>query len=175
MGPSVMGMLAAVAYALILPPILRLWKRPAPRWLLAPLVPMCFLLGGLWITSQFVAIAYSGINSYLSLYGGTVSLKILERPTFNGAGWSFGNPSWPLMYENYFSWRSGRILVDVPLGALLWLLLVPTLALALRARHLDPKRCKRCEYDLTGNVSGVCPECGTAVERSESPPIESRA
>ncbi len=24
--------------------------------------------------------------------------------------------------------------------------------------------CRKCSYDLTGNVSGVCPECGTAVE-----------
>jgi len=23
--------------------------------------------------------------------------------------------------------------------------------------------CQRCGYDLTGNVSGVCPECGTGV------------
>ena len=25
--------------------------------------------------------------------------------------------------------------------------------------------CCRCQYDLTGNTSGVCPECGTAVVR----------
>ena len=24
-------------------------------------------------------------------------------------------------------------------------------------------RCKQCGYNLTGNVSGVCPECGTEV------------
>ena len=23
--------------------------------------------------------------------------------------------------------------------------------------------CKKCDYDLTGNVSGVCPECGTPI------------
>jgi hypothetical protein len=26
-------------------------------------------------------------------------------------------------------------------------------------------RCARCAYDLTANVSGICPECGTAVVR----------
>ena len=26
-------------------------------------------------------------------------------------------------------------------------------------------RCSQCLYDLTGNVSGVCPECGTTTER----------
>ena len=27
--------------------------------------------------------------------------------------------------------------------------------------------CQNCGYDLTGNVSGRCPECGTAVERED--------
>ncbi len=30
------------------------------------------------------------------------------------------------------------------------------------ARHRRG-RCRKCGYDLTGNVSGVCPECGAAV------------
>jgi hypothetical protein len=25
--------------------------------------------------------------------------------------------------------------------------------------------CKRCGYSLTGNVSGVCPECGTVIAK----------
>jgi len=31
-------------------------------------------------------------------------------------------------------------------------------------RKMDPSRCSTCDYDLTDNVSGVCPECGTAIE-----------
>jgi len=27
--------------------------------------------------------------------------------------------------------------------------------------------CRTCDYDLTGNVSGVCPECGTPVVRGD--------
>ncbi len=37
---------------------------------------------------------------------------------------------------------------------------------ALRARdrrRVPPGHCRRCGYDLTGNKSGVCPECGAAV------------
>ena len=40
-------------------------------------------------------------------------------------------------------------------SAVLWLL-VP--------RPIPPGHCQKCGYDLTGNVSGRCPECGTAIE-----------
>ena len=29
-------------------------------------------------------------------------------------------------------------------------------------------RCGQCGYDLRGNVSGCCPECGTAIPRKET-------
>jgi hypothetical protein len=32
-------------------------------------------------------------------------------------------------------------------------------------RRYPPGHCRRCGYDLTRNVSGVCPECGTVVRR----------
>jgi hypothetical protein len=52
----------------------------------------------------------------------------------------------------------------------LWALLVPPLTLPLvrlialwmHRRRCGAGRCTACGYDLTGNVSGVCPECGTA-------------
>ena len=30
-------------------------------------------------------------------------------------------------------------------------------------RVLNPMLCKSCGYDLTGNVSGICPECGRPI------------
>ncbi|MCH8243527.1 MAG: hypothetical protein IH897_13095 [Planctomycetes bacterium] len=51
-----------------------------------------------------------------------------------------------------------------------WLLVVavgfPTAILWWRDRRLKAGFCKVCKYDLTGNVSGTCPECGTAVGRA---------
>ncbi len=32
-----------------------------------------------------------------------------------------------------------------------------------RWRRREPGVCGKCGYDLTGNVSGVCPECGTEI------------
>ena len=31
-----------------------------------------------------------------------------------------------------------------------------------KARGKDTRSCRRCDYNLTGNISGTCPECGTA-------------
>ena len=32
-----------------------------------------------------------------------------------------------------------------------------------KQRPTVPGICRRCAYDLTGNASGICPECGTLV------------
>lgn len=53
----------------------------------------------------------------------------------------------------------------------LWIPLVPPLLLILALRRQNlPGSCRRCGYDLTGNVSGRCPECGTAVTESGRQP-----
>jgi len=56
----------------------------------------------------------------------------------------------------------------VPNGKLpLWipflLALSTLLAVLSPAPRTDHDRCSECDYDLTGNVSGVCPECGTSI------------
>ena len=43
-------------------------------------------------------------------------------------------------------------------GWLLW-------RVAIRQLCMEPGVCQNCTYDLTGNVSGVCPECGTKIEQ----------
>ena len=37
-------------------------------------------------------------------------------------------------------------------------------------RRPRPGRCPDCDYDLTGNVSGICPECGTLVPPNQAIP-----
>ncbi len=173
-GPRALGVLAGVAYALILPPILRRWKRPAPRWLLATLVPMCVLLAALWMTSHIVTIAYYGSDIHLRLADGIVSMNIQDHRPYLNLGWGQGwvvqrrLPVSFINFQGYFSWRGGRIMANLPLGAMLVVLPVPTIVLVRRARQLGPNQCKRCSYDLTGNVSGVCPECGTKCQNVET-------
>ncbi len=42
--------------------------------------------------------------------------------------------------------------------------------LALRWKKSDDgSYCLKCDYNLTGNVSGICPECGEALDLSHIP------
>lgn len=38
----------------------------------------------------------------------------------------------------------------------------------LRRQEQSDLACPKCGYDLTGNVSGICPECGAAVIRADA-------
>lgn len=37
-------------------------------------------------------------------------------------------------------------------------------------RILDPMLCRACSYNLTGNVSGICPECGRPLDPDQRIP-----
>ena len=60
---------------------------------------------------------------------------------------------------------TSRALV-VPYWSVLAVPLVIWLAAWGTRRRFGAGRCATCGYDLTGNVSGICPECGTAVPRT---------
>jgi|GEM_PF-2856401 len=53
--------------------------------------------------------------------------------------------------------------IQIPLIVATGLLLRPWWRQRRAMRWLGEGKCAKCGYDLTGNVSGVCPECGTAV------------
>jgi hypothetical protein len=54
--------------------------------------------------------------------------------------------------------------INMPLWSLFLVAAVPMLLWVRRGRSHPPGHCAICGYDLTGNVSGVCSECGTATE-----------
>jgi hypothetical protein len=79
--------------------------------------------------------------------------------------WTFGSPLDP-------TYR-----VDASVFLPLWIpfaiVVAPTAVLwYVDRRRIPAGHCQKCGYDLTGNVSGVCPECGTALPRNESASAE---
>lgn len=60
-----------------------------------------------------------------------------------------------------------RWIVGVPLwipGALVFILAIVWFR---ECRRSEPGHCRKCRYNLAGNVSGVCPECGTRIETEQ--------
>jgi hypothetical protein len=55
-------------------------------------------------------------------------------------------------------WGDDRVLklIAAGMGFSLLMVVLPT-----RRRRVGHARCTKCGYDLTGNESGICPECGT--------------
>ncbi|MCO6438474.1 MAG: hypothetical protein J5J06_15395 [Phycisphaerae bacterium] len=59
-----------------------------------------------------------------------------------------------------------RLLLHVPSWFLLAAGVTPLLLLVaseIRRCRIPPGHCRKCRYDLTGNTSGICPECGTPI------------
>ena len=55
------------------------------------------------------------------------------------------------------------VLLGMPIGILVYHFL------ASYRRRFPGGHCQQCDYNLTGNESGTCPECGTAVD-ADNPP-----
>lgn len=79
-----------------------------------------------------------------------------------------------LRCDDWPAWRpdvelhSGYGAVSLPLWIPATLFLAAAAWNWRRGRGFPPGHCARCGYDLTGNVSGRCPECGTACESRQS-------
>ena len=89
-----------------------------------------------------------------------------------------GDALFELMYNFFTEYRQGDPVYPVVEGLLvlpvwaapLWAIIWAFAWVGLRNRlfrRWPGSRCLACGYDLTGNVSGCCPECGQPVERKQ--------
>ena len=67
----------------------------------------------------------------------------------------------------YTSDSNGEIpwtVARVPLWTVFAVVVTPTAFMFYRdRRRIPPGHCQKCSYDLSGNVSGKCPECGKPI------------
>lgn len=136
-------------------------------------IVVCLALSIAWTTSLFVGVTYwpSRQVAVSSTYGGLAILKRQKPPKqhdlvaadFHGlipmARWL---PYWGATEA------SARLLAFsafIPYWPFLFAADVPTAYLFWRDRPQPSDCCRNCGYDLTGNVSGRCPECGQRCER----------
>ncbi len=81
----------------------------------------------------------------------------------------FPDDRWTPFFRQGGNAHPGRVwTVVVPLWIPFLLVAVPTAFLFWRdRRRIPPGHCRKCGYNLTGNVSGVCPECGAEVKSGQ--------
>lgn len=92
-------------------------------------------------------------------------------------GIEIGRNTWGVSHPQSAPWVTTQRYVEfIAIPLWMWFLLtIPCVAIRIRwihqrARHNAPAtvpRCSRCGYELRGNRSGTCPECGRAVD----PPV----
>lgn len=127
---------------------------------------LCVVLLAEWAVNTRYAVRYASGRLAVSVgWGHTFFTYRRIGPYRDAPGFTFlrVGPSPPLELPHFVQ------LPSVTVGGLPnW---IPSVFLALptaylfyffRDRRYPRGHCQRCGYDLTGNVSGVCPECGRA-------------
>lgn len=135
-------------------------RRDTLKWIS---VGACLTSAVLWAASTFFRVQWTYGNGQGSVIVGSGAVYWMdwacELPV---TGLSWGRPQqirmrwWPII--------AGRVPLAIPLWMPFCTALVASWLLSRRA-HPRPKvgTCANCRYDLTGNITGVCPECGAPI------------
>jgi hypothetical protein len=130
-------------------------------------VAVCVILLAGQVVGRFGFVEWWADGFLLSVSGGAVRIAWWQPTRFEGALKAAWYPRkdihWTLLPYNAWPVRD----VLIPLWIFAVAIAVPTTVLWwLDRRRLAPGHCPCCGYDLTGNVSGRCPECGAQVGAS---------
>ena len=142
---------------------------------------LCPMMVALWVFSVFFESHYVPPSGQwtISLAYGWIRFGeyVPSPPGLHGPHYTLWIEAWPttpLSWTGFASTWLGFGLpgYQLPSGWMyvpLWPFVVavgfPTAVLWWRKRRPKAGFCNACKYDLTGNVSGVCPDCGTAVNK----------
>jgi len=134
-------------------------------------------VASVWVGSAFLFVRLPfGMSEAIAFRGGGC-LLLTGRSEVGGpmtfavrveTGYGFGLHG---RWSGASTWRAGGTTAYCwyPLWPALPVVVIPTALLWFvdRRRRILPGHCQKCGYNLTGNVSGRCPECGQPVERKQ--------
>ncbi len=119
---------------------------------------LSLLIAAAFVASAWWLIAVQAGGAGVDIASGSLGVGLDEASTPGPAG----RHPWGLSEWNY--WRRGPRSISVPLYALFLAVAIPTLLVwRFWPKPSKPGHC-RCGYDLRGNESGMCPECGVEVQ-----------
>jgi hypothetical protein len=137
---------------------------------------VCVVVASTIATSAFFSLSYDGKKSTYYFVGGSIGVirmpsnsglvprwHVVKRP-FLELGW-LPELSWKLGPQAEELFEIKRL--EIPVYFFLLAFALPTYILFRRDRRHPPGHCQNCGYDLTGNESGTCPECGTQIALNE--------
>ncbi|MCC7290865.1 MAG: hypothetical protein IT449_02250 [Phycisphaerales bacterium] len=120
----------------------------------------------------FLGIGVFRWRSVRHLAGWVLLLGTASRIVNWGARYAIG--SWLVNRDAWITFAWAMCYVFLPTAWVAWRLR----SILLREDRSPPgePRCGVCEYNLTGNLSGICPECGTATHQDcPAPPSQTMA
>lgn len=135
------------------------------RWVFRIGVAVCVLIVVATVVScgWGVEIVYAGWAVSLETGSVTVWPDPDQRVWVAEAGGylSFWYTKWQRSGRSRGPWLTIR---SYPTWIFLLAAMIPTVLAWERLYRYPPGHCQNCGYNLTGNVSGKCSECGTAIE-----------
>ncbi len=129
---------------------------------------VCVLLIVVGVANLWCWVLWVPIEGYgLATEGGriAVALRMFDpRYAWYPVGLTIGEPLalefWPPLG---IAGGTGELIISVPIWVPLLVIGITTILAFRLDRRPIPGHCP-CGYDLTGNVSGTCPECGRGTE-----------
>jgi predicted RNA-binding Zn-ribbon protein involved in translation (DUF1610 family) len=137
------------------------WQ-PRRQWTAWITVDAWVVIALAWVLSKWFIFSLSIGVFYMCLAQGQFRVDNTWPIYLDAAPELKANPA-KTFYWNFSLQLEPYFALALPLWIPLAILIPLAVWLFRRAYHTPPAVCRSCGYDLTGNVSGECPECGTAV------------
>lgn len=155
--------------------------KPVRRRLLARLALSAAVFSTLlWLQSALVAVNCRGKRASVGVGYGLLNFNISDAGSVStgcGVTWPsrqdgrvYFAPTWWPAYM--WTWRNAQLVlsINIPLWIPSLLFFLVRTVLLRGAGPIVVGACRGCRYNLTGNTSGICPECGTPMSETRDPP-----